>query len=150
MKTIKKQFKKFIGNFEGDDYNNKPIIDCEGQPLFAELAVLKILKKEGWDGFWIDAYRRKFHIAMPSKTEVAFSPPKDKLELLNQIWNKTGKKFSGSWDIFAWKGDNIKFIELKHAKKDKMRENQDNFYQTAISLGMPEDSFEIWEWGFEE
>ncbi len=38
------------------DYGKKPVLDCDGEPCFAELVILRLLLKEGWDGVWIEAY----------------------------------------------------------------------------------------------
>ena len=35
MRTINKQFRKFIGKFEDNSYGNKPFLDYEGESLFA-------------------------------------------------------------------------------------------------------------------
>jgi hypothetical protein len=43
-----------------DAYGGKPIIDVDGQPLYAELAVLRILNREGWAGVWADSCRHRY------------------------------------------------------------------------------------------
>jgi hypothetical protein len=51
-------FKRWIGEFTGDTYGNKPILDIDGKAMFAELAILKIFQMNGWDGVWVDNFRR--------------------------------------------------------------------------------------------
>jgi hypothetical protein len=37
-------------------YRNKTLFEFNGKPLFGELAVLHWLKKDGWDGVWVDTF----------------------------------------------------------------------------------------------
>ena len=45
-------------------YGGKAVLRFRGKPLFAELVVLAMLKREGWNGVWVDSYRRKYRIGM--------------------------------------------------------------------------------------
>lgn len=53
-------FKLWEGPPIPDTYGGKAVLDCKGEPLFAELVVLRLIQEEGWEGVWIDTYRRKF------------------------------------------------------------------------------------------
>jgi hypothetical protein len=33
-----------------DTYGNKIVLDCDGESVFAELAILRIFQKDGWQG----------------------------------------------------------------------------------------------------
>jgi len=35
-----------------DTYGGKAVLDYNGQPLFAELVVLRMLEGDGWEGVW--------------------------------------------------------------------------------------------------
>jgi hypothetical protein len=35
-------FRLWNGEFEGDTYGNKPLLDVDGTPMFAELAILRL------------------------------------------------------------------------------------------------------------
>ena len=48
-----------------DTYGGKAVLDWNGNPVFAELAILGVLERAGWDGVWVDTYRRKFRRSMP-------------------------------------------------------------------------------------
>ena len=52
-------FNQWTGDFEGDTYGNKPLVDMDDEPMFAELAILRLFRKEGWDGVWVDTFSRK-------------------------------------------------------------------------------------------
>ncbi len=45
-------FRPWRGEFAGDTYNNKPLLQVDGKPMFAELAILNLFLKERWDGVW--------------------------------------------------------------------------------------------------
>src|ERR1700735_4341635 len=47
-----------------DTYGKKPVLHFLGKPVFAELAILGTLRKAGWDGVWVDTFRRKFRQAL--------------------------------------------------------------------------------------
>ena len=47
----------------------KAVLDCEGVPCFRELAMIPVLKQQGFVArFWVDNYRRCFLDAMPPAT----------------------------------------------------------------------------------
>lgn len=53
-------FAPWTGELVSDTYGNKPILNINGKPAFAELAILRILQADGWDGVWIDTYRNSY------------------------------------------------------------------------------------------
>lgn len=135
------------GVVDFDTYNHKPLIDSDGEPVFAELAVLRMLKRNGWDGVWADSYRRKFRIAMPHHGEPVALPPAAE-EIYQRIKTRSGKR-GGCWDIFAWKNGRFVFLELKRSKKDSIRPNQFLWLQAALDTGIDAKSFLLVEWNLE-
>ena len=53
-------FPAWRGVKPADRYGRKPVLNFGGRMAFAELAILWSLQREGWDGVWIDSYRRKY------------------------------------------------------------------------------------------
>ena len=98
-----------------NSYGNKAVIDYNGEPLFAELSVLRLFKSNGWDGVWVDSYRRKYRVGLPDVVDPVNIPDKQD-KLINSIREKTGRS-GGCWDLFLWKDDETLFIELKRRKK---------------------------------
>jgi hypothetical protein len=134
----------WTGKKIADTYGNKTVLDYRGIPLYAELYVLKTFKEKGFDGVWADTYRRRFHTELPEKNELKISLPdfiEKKLEKINP-----DKKLSGTWDLILWKSKQILFVELKRKNKDKIRQTQIDFLVRAISCGIPQENFEIFEW----
>jgi len=127
-----------------DSYGHKQLIDYKGKPLFAELTVLRMLCRQGWDGVWVDTYRKRFLVDLPENKKQA-SLPKSADNVLKKITEKNGK-FTGCWDIFLWKGNKVKFFELKRKSKDAIRANQIKWLAAAIDIGYSAEQFAIVEW----
>ncbi|MBI2669529.1 MAG: hypothetical protein HYX20_00030 [Candidatus Yanofskybacteria bacterium] len=144
---IKKYFFKFKA-WQGDPipntYGGKAVIDFNGEPLFAELAVLKLFRQNGWDGVWVDSYRKKYRIGLPDIVD-SINLPADKQELLNQLRSKTGK-FGGCWDLLLWENNPVLFIELKLSKKDRIQDSQIKWLEESLKLGYQAKNFLLVEW----
>ena len=46
------RFPKWKGEFPWSTYGGKPILDLYGEPLYAEIVILRLLEAEGWTGVW--------------------------------------------------------------------------------------------------
>jgi hypothetical protein len=137
-------FNKWAGNPFADTYNNKPVLNFKGEPVFAELAILRIFQSVSWNGVWVDTYRRKYRNGYWEENSIV-ELPEDKQLLVNNIYKISGIK-SGCWDVFCWKDDAVIFAESKRRLKDKIRPNQIQWLEAALKYGLKEDSFLIVEW----
>jgi len=144
IRKLKLSFGVWKGKAVKDSYGGKTVIDCDGEPLFAELAVLRTLQKEGWQGAWVDSYRKKFRVGLPGVVEPINLPEKPK-KLFDDISSRAGG-FKGCWDVFAWKDDDYLFLELKRESRDHIRDSQIKWLEAALGSGVPSDSFAILEW----
>src|SRR5208283_2995904 len=43
--------------FQTLSYGNKVVLDFYSKPEFAELGILRLMQKSGWNGVWVDSYR---------------------------------------------------------------------------------------------
>src|SRR6266436_4042781 len=50
-------------------YGGKALLEGAGSPTFAELLILDLLRQHGWDGVWVDSFRRKFWCGLPSASD---------------------------------------------------------------------------------
>jgi hypothetical protein len=137
-------FNRWTGKPIPDTYNGKAVIDWNGEPVFAELAVLRLFQSHGWNGVWVDSYRRKFRVGLPGVVDPVNLPPKQK-QLIGSIRAKTGRQ-GGCWDVFVWQKDQSLFIELKRQKKDKVQESQTEWLKACLSLGLNSGNFAFVEW----
>jgi len=125
----------------------KPLIDSQGSPKFAELAVIEVLKKQGFDGAaWVDDWKECFRDAMPpAKCEL----PAEVKAVYDRIASLYGKPWSGCWDVIAWNRDGISFVECKRKGKDGMQPSQWKWRESALKAGVQPENFFILEWELE-
>jgi hypothetical protein len=137
-----RSFKSWSGQPISDSYGGKAVINCNGEPLFAELAILRLIQANGWDGVWIDTYRRKFRQSLPPHS---CELPEHAQAVLDKA--SAGRKWrSGCFDVFGWKDGQYLFAEAKRKGKDAIRETQLNWLESALDSGLPLESFIIFEW----
>jgi hypothetical protein len=129
-----------------DTYGGKAVLDWNGKPVFAELAILGVLERAGWDGVWVDTYRRKFRRSMPPE---CCKLPSHAQELYDRICRANGGKASGCFDVFAWKDGDYLFVESKRKSKDSIQKTQKAWIVAALAAGIPLDSLLICEWDSE-
>src|SRR3989338_6864171 len=125
-------------------YNGKAVIDWNGEPVFAELAVLRLFQSHGWEGVWVDSYRRKFRVGLPDVVDPVELPERHR-GLIKSIRAKTGRS-GGCWDVLVWKGDTTLFLELKRSKKDRIQTSQNEWLGKSFTLGLRPQNFALVEW----
>lgn len=129
-------------------YNGKAVIDWNDEPLFAELAVLRLFQSHGWEGVWVDSYRRKYRTGLPDVTEPIELPEQQK-QLIESIRAKTGRH-GGCWDVLVWKDNQLLLIELKRSKKDRIQESQISWLEKSIEFGLNLNNFSFIEWSLRD
>ncbi|MFA5742613.1 MAG: hypothetical protein WCX77_01170 [Candidatus Paceibacterota bacterium] len=130
------------------DYGNKPIINYKEEACFAELAVLRLLLDQGWDGVWVESYGGTHYLrSMPQAWNLQSEHiliPQDKECLLQKIWKVA--KTTACFDVFAWHDDQLVFFEAKRTGKDKLTSPQIRFIEGALACGISPESLIIVEW----
>jgi hypothetical protein len=137
-------FVSWTGHPPSDRYGNKPVVNVNGEPMFAELAVLRICESAGWQGVWVDTYRGKYRTTYCPLNEVEL--PVEQRRLLLRTYDKAGGR-KGCWDVFCWtsNGDHL-FAEVKRQGRDRIRDSQRKWLDAAIKCDLPIASFLIVEW----
>ena len=115
-------FSVWSGERPADRYGKKPILNFEGRMAFPELAILWDLQKSGWNGVWVDTYRRQFRIDYWNAAPVEL--PDEAQALLNRISTARGGKHRGTWDVFCWQGNEYLFAKSKWKSHDWLRPTQ--------------------------
>jgi hypothetical protein len=151
------QFKKWIGDTIANTFGGKPLIDYEGIPMFAELAIQRTAIKGGWNARWVETYASKggtpYYFTewsdLPLNQQVV-TPLNDTYheELLANIALKNNNSFSGCWDVLMWKEQRAVFMESKRFKKDSVRNTQLNWLKAGLATGLRTDNFLIVQWDF--
>jgi hypothetical protein len=134
-------FRKWIGNPIANTYGGKAVIDFNGEPLFAELAVLKLFQQNGWDGVWVD--KKLYRVGLLGVPTILL--PEDKQKTLDQIRSRMIGS-GGCWDLFLWKDERVLFVELKKSKEDRIRDSQRQWLEVAIESGHLPSNFLFIEW----
>jgi hypothetical protein len=142
------KFLKWAGDPPPYGFGGKPLIDYKNECVFAELAILKMLFDDGWDGVWVETYGGCNYLqTMPLDSDLkkySVPIPKDKKELLEKIW---GDGRRACFDVMAWKGEDIVFYEAKHGK-DKPTPGQLRFIENAIACGIKKEQLIIVHWSY--
>lgn len=136
-------FQSWHGEAPADTYGGKAVLDYLGEPVFAEIAILRSLERRGWTGVWIDTYRKKYRIGYWGVTPVELPP--ERSQLLNRIYSRTGTR-SGAFDVFCWLGAKVLFAESKRKGRDSIRETQLIWLEAAFKEGLLPEDFLIVEW----
>ncbi len=120
-------------------HRSKPLYRVEDEVLYGELAVLRLLEKDGWKGVWMDTFhnrgrRKNFWSGMPPKGMRALDDHAD--ELYHRIIAKNQERSSGFFDIFVWRGDNeYAFLECKR-KDERPNKNELRWIEAALATGL--------------
>jgi hypothetical protein len=149
-----------------DDFGKKSgaMIELDGEHLFAELAVLRLLERDGWEGRWVNTYGGGGEVwkyltrwdDVP-RTEQKTRPIQDDAprQLLARLagFNKP-RRYKGCWDVFAWRDAEVAFVECKRTSPkytDVVSKEQEEWVRSALFLGDPRlkvDSFCFVQWDY--
>jgi hypothetical protein len=129
-------------------YRNKALVNYFGEPLFGELAVLRWLEKDGWEGVWVDTFHssrteKLYWKGLLDRTAPCSLPPKAK-KLYEKIMSNHPKD-GGFFDVFAWRKGKFLFVEYK-SKGDRLNDNQRLWIRSAINSGISPSSLVIVEY----
>lgn len=161
------RFKRWTGNPFVDDFGKKAagMIDLDGEHLFAELAVLRLLEKEGWSGRWVNTHGAKGEVwkyltdwkdvprDQQKNRHLEEAEPRQMLARIAGL-NKPAR-YAGCWDTFAWRDSDFVFLETKRTtpkNKDVVRAEQEDWLRSALYVGDPRvtiNSFCFVQWDYE-
>lgn len=95
------------------NYGRKPVVDFGGEALFAELAVVRWLQRDGWDAGWVARYG-----GLHLRSDLPGRPTRTLPVLAQALFDRLNT--GGSWDVFAWQGAaRLAFIECKRIGRDR-------------------------------
>ena len=139
------RFRPWRGDRPDDTFGGKALLDYGGRLAFAELAILWTFQEEGWDGVWLDSYRRKFRIGYWDQAPLE-EIPAPQAELLTRISEQTGAGWRGRWDVLCWKNGDVLFAESKRVGRDDIRDSQRAWLAAAVDVGLTPANFLVVEW----
>lgn len=148
-------FEKWTNKPIGNTFGGKTLLNVDNKPSFAELAIVSLFVKEGWEARWICTYGRGKQNPLFLKEwkddnlknqENSLIKEVWVMDLLNEVTSLNGNFFSGCWDVVAWKDNKIVFAESKRRKKDSIRQTQINWLQAGLKSGLTEENFRVVQW----
>jgi hypothetical protein len=149
-----------------DDFGKKSaaMVDLDGEHLFAELAVLRLLEQAGWSGRWVNTYSGRGEVwkyltewknvprGEQRSKPIEEAEPRQLLAAIAGL-NKPAR-YKGCWDVFAWKGTDVVFAECKRTApkyKDVISKEQEDWVRSALYLGdrrVSLESFTFVQWDY--
>jgi hypothetical protein len=138
------RFAIWTGPSSGGNYGGKAILDFNGRPAFAELAILWSFMEAGWDGVWLDNFGSR-HLRGFWPTPLPTELPAEQRALIERIESHAPGK-AKPWDVFCWSPEGVLFAEAKRHGKDSIRPGQTAFLGAGFAAGLPSSSFLLVEW----
>jgi hypothetical protein len=124
---------------------NKAALNFEGHPAWAEIVLVRLLERGGWGAAWVKNWGG---LAFWRDVNDPIELPQMPSALLQKVETMTGVR-GGCWDVFAWRGDDVLFIESKQHRRDRLRPTQKIWLETAIGCDVPLSAFAVVEWDAE-
>jgi hypothetical protein len=141
------RFPQWRGAAFADDLGKKgaAMIDLDGEHLFAELAILRLLERDGWEGRWIHStssgeiskYITEWRDVPRQEQRSRPIQHDDARALLYGIADRSGNRYGGCWSVFAWRGDSYAFFEAKRQSakdREKLKPAVEAWVRAALSL----------------
>jgi hypothetical protein len=140
-----------------DNFGNKPLVGVGRRAMFAELGIVQSVVAGGWQARWVCTFGRPRMRPMfltewdaqrtrRDQVDVPIDDP-NVCKLLERIATINGK-YGGCWDVVAWKGRRVLFLESKLHKKDHIQVTQMRWLLAAFEAGLSLDNFVVVEWNF--
>jgi hypothetical protein len=155
---------KWSGEPFADDLGKKAagMVELDGEHLFAELAILRLLEKDGWSGRWVNTQGggREVWKFLTEWKDVPRDEQRNRpleeaepRQLLARIagFNKP-RRYKGCWDIFAWRGSDFVFVECKRTSgkaKEVISGDKQEWLRSTLYVGeISEESFCFVQWDY--
>lgn len=122
-------------------YGGKAALDLDGKPVFAEVVILELFRRVGWNGAWIDSYGRRLWAGMGQRAVL----PSREHDLLEAIRARAGTS-GGCFDVLAYRDNQVMFAEAKRRGRDRIRLSQRRWLQAARDEGVGVEAMLIVEW----
>lgn len=161
------RFARWTGAPFVDDFGRKggAMIELDGEHLFAELAVLRLLEKDGWSGRWVNTYSGRGEVwkflaewsDVPREEQrsraIEEAEPRQFLPRI-AAFNKP-RRYRGCWDVFAWRSAEYAFAECKRTAptaRDVVGKEQEEWLRSALYIAdgrVSEESFCVVQWNYQ-
>jgi len=103
---------------------------------FGEIAIVQLLRLDGWNAFWVDTFHKKFWNTMPDEGKPKQLPSAIR-ERYDLIKIKNDSKPNGCFDVAAERSGRVIWLEFK-SDKDKNNINEGNWINSAMKADIRE------------
>lgn len=147
-------FPLWTGPSPGSSYGGKPIIEYDGEPAFAELAIVRAFGSNGCSAVWMSPGNRRltFRSAFWGKPRPPVVPASLAAILAKAAAQRDGS-YKGTWDVAAWPADSrsprladLRFVESKRHQRDRIRPEQIGWYMHMRVQGAAREQFLVVDW----
>ena len=129
-------------------YAMKPLVMVDKQAMFAEIALLGLFTREGWDGVWADSFHRKYFTRMPNQSKGASLSPYIN-QVLARIAGNNGNSRSGCWDLILWRERTLLFVQLQNVRAgEEIKGARIAWLDAALKSGFSLSQFLVAEWDY--
>lgn len=116
-------------------YTSKPLVSVDGDAMFGELAVARLLARDGWDAVWVDTvHGAKLWRGMPHRSAPVMLPAAVRARF-DAVIAANGGRTAGFFDVLAWRGDQISFLEYI-APEEHPRRSGARWIEAALAAGV--------------
>lgn len=140
---------RWTGDAFADDFGKKAagMVELEGEHLFAELAVLRLLEQAGWNGRWVNTYSGRGEVwkYLTEWTDVpreeqrnrVLEDPEPRQLLARVAQMNRPARYAGCWDVFAWRDAEFAFLNTRKTgpKPAQLLTNQEDWLRSALYVG---------------
>lgn len=148
-----------------DDFGKKAagMVELDGEHLFAELAVLRLLERDRWSGRWVNTvgakgevwkYLTRWDDVPRDQQRNRVIEEQDPRVVLAGVAKHAKKRYAGCWDVYAWRGDDFAFLQTKRGAptaKAELGPAQADWLHTALLFGdqrITQASFVVVNWDY--
>ena len=147
---IEHRFNAWDGPRPPLSYGTKPIVESASRGVFAEVAIAELLRPDGWDAVWASTYGglRFFADQPDGQRGNTVDLPDNVAAPVERITLGNGTP-AGMFDVLAWKGAELLFVEAKRRGRDRIRDTQRRWVNAALRVGFEPQQFAVFEWTVE-
>jgi hypothetical protein len=128
-------------------FRRKPVLDVDGEPLYAELAIQRLFQRAGWRGVWVNAYRREFRTGLPNRTAPVEFTQGPAAALVQRMIKERGS-FAGCPDVAADRKGAVVLVEAMRLGEGSTRLAPERleWITAALDHDVPATCFLVVEW----
>jgi hypothetical protein len=119
---------------------SKPLYTLDGEPVYPELLVVRLLERAGWGAAWRKTWNG---VAYWRDVDEIVEPGPMALSIVQQVSRQAG--YDGSWDIVAWRDRELRLLCSRAGGGQPVSAYMADWMDTALRMGLPLGCFAVVE-----